>query len=119
MPDYLDYPFHVDTRGRIALTDRADHVRDMIYQVLFTRPGERVNRPDFGCGLGQLIFNPNDVALASTTQYQVRGALERWLSGAITVESVYVDPHDERLVITIEYVRLDNGIRHVDQFTTP
>ena len=52
----LDHPFHIDGRGGVATTDANDHVRGMIYQALFTNPGERVNRPDFGCGLLQLVF---------------------------------------------------------------
>ena len=55
----IDFPFHSDSRGRTATTDDDDHIRDMIEQFLFTNPGERVNRPDFGSGLLQLVFAPN------------------------------------------------------------
>ncbi|WP_250281626.1 GPW/gp25 family protein, partial [Frankia sp. CiP1_Cm_nod2] len=65
----LDHPFHVDATGRVAGTDSDDHVRDMIFQVLFTNPGERVNRPDFGCGLLGLVFLPNSDALATATEF--------------------------------------------------
>ena len=65
---FFDFPFRIDGRGRTAETDRDDHVRDLIHQVLFTAPGERVNRPDFGCGIGQLTFMPNGDQLAAATQ---------------------------------------------------
>jgi len=65
---YLDFPFRIDGRGRSGETDTDDHVRDLIWQVLFTSPGERVNRPDFGCGLKTLVFMPNSDALAAATQ---------------------------------------------------
>ena len=55
----LDYPYHFDGSGRSAATDEADHIRDLIEQVLFTSPGERVMRPDFGAGLLALVFEPN------------------------------------------------------------
>ena len=50
----IAYPFHVDGRGRSAPADANEHIRQMIEQVLFTAPGERVNRPEFGTGLLQL-----------------------------------------------------------------
>ena len=55
----LDFPYHFDGRGRTATTGRDDHIRDLIEQVLFTAPGERVMRPDFGSGLLALVFEPN------------------------------------------------------------
>jgi phage baseplate assembly protein W len=119
MTSYLDYPFSIDRRGRAAIASKADHVRDMIYQVLFTRPGERVNRPDFGCGLAALLFQPNSDSLAAATQHQVKSALQRWLANAITVERVEVVNQQETLLITIEYIRLDTGERQTDAFTTP
>ena len=79
MKDFLDYPLHLDGRGRAAVTGEDDHIRDLIHQVLFTNPGERVNRPDFGCGLMQLVFAPNSPELAATVQALVHAALQQWL----------------------------------------
>ncbi len=118
MPQFMDYPFAIDGRGRTRTTDRGDHIRDMIYLVLFTRPGERVNRPDFGCGLAGLIFEPNSQTQAVNTQFLVKTSLQRWLSDAINVEEVSVELREESLSITINYVRLDNGQRQSDQFTS-
>jgi phage baseplate assembly protein W len=91
----------------------------MIHQVLFTNPGERVNRPDFGCGLMQLVFMPNSDVLATTTQFLVHGALLRWLSDIIAVEWVRVENQEERLVVDVAYTRLDTGQRQKDRFTSP
>ena len=86
----LDFPFRLDSRGRAAETDTDDHIRDLIVQVLFTNPGERVNRPDFGCGLLQLVFMPNSDALATATQFTVQGALQRWLDDLIAIKDAEI-----------------------------
>ena len=100
----FDYPFHFDTRGRTAGRDDDDHIRDLIEQVLFTAPGERVNRPTFGCGLMQLVFAPNSDELAAATQFLVQGALQQWLGDLIAVEAVQVEANDATLRVTIQYV---------------
>jgi phage baseplate assembly protein W len=106
---HLDFPLHVDGRGRLAVTDDPDHVRDMIHQVLFTSPGERVNRPDFGTGLLQLVFMPNSEPLAIATEFTVRSALHRWLGDVIRTESVKVTAEEERLRVEVAYTRLRDG----------
>jgi phage baseplate assembly protein W len=116
---YLDHPFHLDGSGRVATTDRNDHIRDLIFQVLFTNPGERVNRPDFGCGLRQLVFMPNSDALATATQFIVQGALQRWLADIIQVERVEVTNREERLEVDVVYIRRDTGERKQDRFGAP
>jgi phage baseplate assembly protein W len=100
----IDYPFHFDGRGRTAQTGSEDHIRDMIEQVLFTSPGERVNRPTFGSGVMQLLFAPNNDALASATQLTVQGALQQWLGDLILVESVDVENEDATLRVRVQYV---------------
>jgi phage baseplate assembly protein W len=114
---YFDYPFHIDGRGRSAETDEDDHIRDLIHQVLFTSPGERVNRPDFGCGLKQLVFMPNSDVLAATTQFMVHGALQRWLSEVIDVQQVAVSAEEEKLMVTVVYTKRSTGERRQDLFT--
>ena len=117
MTFYIDYPLQVDGRGRIATTGSDDHIRDMIFQVLFTNPGERVNRPDFGCGLMQLVFMPNSDALVAATQFMVQGALQRWLADVIQVESVTVTNVEERLEVEVVYIRRDTGEREEALFS--
>jgi len=117
MTTYLDYPLHLDGRGRTATTDEDEHIRDMIMQVLFTDPGERVNRPDFGCGLKQLVFRPNSDVLAAATQTLVKGSLQRWLQNEIQVEAVEVRAEDARLEVTVAYSVRVSGERRVDVFS--
>jgi uncharacterized protein len=117
--DFLDFPLRIDGRGRTALTPEDEHVRDLIRQVLFTNPGERVNRPDVGCGLAQLVFAPNSGALATATQFLVQGALQRWLDTVIEVQAVEVAADEERLSVTVAYVQRATGQRRVDLFTPP
>lgn len=100
----IDYPFHFDGRGRTAQANPDDHIRDLIEQVLFTTPGERVNRPTFGSGVMQLIFAPNNDALASATQLTVQGALQQWLGDLILVESVDVENEEATLRVRVQYV---------------
>jgi phage baseplate assembly protein W len=114
---YLDFPFHIDGRGRSAETAEDDHIRDMIFQVLFTNPGERVNRPDFGCGIKQLVFMPNSDALATATQFLVQGSLQRWLDSVIQVESVDVEAVESELSVTIVYRKRSGGGPRRDVFT--
>src|SRR5947207_13034160 len=100
----LDYPFDFNSRGRTAETTDDEHIRDLIEQVLFTTPGERVNRPTFGSGVLQLLFAPNSDALASATQFTVQGALQQWLGELIQVEAVAVANEDSTLRVTVQYV---------------
>ena len=115
---YVDFPFQFDGKGRTRTTDRDEYVRDLIRQVLFTNPGERVNRPEFGCGLMRLVFTPNSEALQAATQFQVQTALQRWLAEVIAVNDVFVTAGDGRLDVTVVYTRLDVAERHRDILTT-
>lgn len=99
----LDYPFHFDVRGKTAEADSERHIRNMIEQVLFTAPGERVNRPAFGSGLMQLVFAPNSPELAAATQFLVQGALQQWLGDLIVVDLVDVAAVDASLQVKIQY----------------
>jgi len=100
----LDYPFRFDSRGRSRLTGAGDHVRDLIEQVLFTAPGERLNRPEFGTPLKDLVFEGLSDALVSTTEQMVHGALLRWLDSVISVESVAVEVVETRITVTVVYM---------------
>lgn len=117
MPLFFDFPFHIDGRGRSAETEEDEHIRDMIMQVLFTNPGERVNRPDFGCGVKQLVFMPNSDALATATQFLIQGALQRWLESVIQVESVEVEAVDSELRVSLVYSKRSGGGLRREVFT--
>jgi uncharacterized protein len=99
----IDFPFHFDSRGRTAATDETDHIRDMIEQLIFTNPGERVNRPDFGSGLLQLVFAPNSPELAATVQFTVQAALQRWLGDVIELREIETRAVDSSLTLDLRY----------------
>jgi phage baseplate assembly protein W len=101
---HIAYPFRIDGRGRTATAGDAAYIRGLIEQVLFTAPGERVNRPDFGTGLRQLVFAPNSPELASATEFMIQGALQQWLGDLILVEAVKVEAVDSTLYVDVRYV---------------
>ncbi len=102
----IDYPFAIDSGlGQLAIeTDYAEHVEQLIKQVLFTSPGERVNRPEFGCGIRRMVFAPNSQEAASLAQVTIFQALEKWLGTLIKVDAVEVTAEDEVLSIQIKYL---------------
>lgn len=100
----IDFPFHFDGRGRTAITDDDDHIRDMIEQLLFTNPGERVNRPDFGSGLLQMVFAPNSPELAATLQFTMQAALQKYLGDLIDLQALQVSAEDSKLNVTVKYL---------------
>ena len=113
----LAFPFGIDSRGRSREVYDDAHIRDMIEQVLFTVPGERVNRPDFGCGLLQLAFAPNNDALAAAVQMTVQGSLQQWLGELIEVEAVQVENLDARLSVTVQYIVRRDRERQLARFS--
>ncbi|MEX1362886.1 MAG: GPW/gp25 family protein [Nannocystaceae bacterium] len=111
------FPYRIDRTGRTAVpTDERANVREMIEQVLFTTPGERPGRPDFGTGAYQLLFEPGGVELQAATQQLIRGALQQWLASHIEVQEVAVVSADSTLEITVRYVLRSNGQPHQDAF---
>jgi len=112
----VDFPYHVDGRGRTATARADDHLRDLIEQVLFTAPGERVMRPDFGSGLLGLVFEPGGPELVATTQHLVQGGLQQELGGLIAVESVEVSQDDGTVTVSVTYVSLQTQERTAATF---
>ena len=100
----IDYPFHIDSRGRTASCNDAAHVRDMLEQLLFTNAGERVNRPDFGSGLLQMVFAPNSPEIASALQFTIQAGLQRWLSDVIVAQKIEVTSEDSTVHVLVQYV---------------
>jgi uncharacterized protein len=109
----VDFPFNFNGRGRTASASDEDHIRDMIEQLLFTSPGERVNRPEFGSGILQLIFAPNSPELAATLQFTLEAALQRWLGDVIEIRALRVESVDAQLRVELEYM-----IRQTEQLQT-
>jgi phage baseplate assembly protein W len=113
----IDYPLHFDDLGRTAQAEEDKHIRNLIEQVLFTSPGDRVNRPTFGSGLMQLVFAPNSDEMATATRFLVQGALQQWLGDIIQVEEVNVKNDEATLQITVQYTIRRNQRREVAQFS--
>src|SRR5215469_12141295 len=101
----INYPFYFDHRGRTAAADDDKHIRDMIEELLFTNPGERVNRPDFGSGVQQLVFAPNSPELAAALQFTLQGAVQRWLGDLIQLQNLKVTSSEARLTIDLQYAK--------------
>jgi phage baseplate assembly protein W len=113
----IAFPFRFDSHGRTAAADDDTHVRDMIEQLLFTNPGERINRPDFGSGLLQLVFAPNSPEMAAALQFSMRGAMQRWLGDVIELQDLQVTSNDSTLTIAVQYARRQTGKTEVVQIT--
>ena len=113
----VDFPYHIDGRGRTATTGPDHHLRDLMEQVLFTAPGERVMRPDFGSGVMALVFEAGGPELVATTQHLVQGALQQWLGHLISVEVVEVSQVEGALTVEIGYVVLETRERSQATFS--
>lgn len=113
----LNFPYQFDGRGRTQEpSSLQDYISQLIEQVLFTSPGERVNLPDFGSGLLQLPFAPNSVEMAAATQFAVQGALQKWLSAYVKVLSVTASAQDAVLQVTVKYQPLNTDVTQVQTF---
>jgi Bacteriophage baseplate protein W len=113
----IDFAFHFDRRGRTATTDDDNHVRDMIEEFLFTNPGERVNRPDFGSGLLQMVFAPNSPEIASALQLTIQAGLQRWVGDVILVQKIEVTSKEATLRVELVYIVRRTQEQQTAQFT--
>jgi uncharacterized protein len=112
----IDFPFHFDSRGSTATTDDADHIRDLIEQLLFTNPGDRVNRPDFGSGLLSMVFAANSPEIATALQFSIQAALQRWLNDLIEVRALSVTSVDSTLRVNLQYALRRTGEQRAETF---
>jgi len=103
----LGFPFKIDDLGRVAPSSGDDNIRAKVLQVLLTSPGERVNVPEFGCGLRDLVFDPNNDILAAATEFTVTKALQQWLGDDIIVQGVDIGSNESQLTIEVAYLRRD------------
>src|SRR5437588_478743 len=102
MATNIDLPFRFDARGHTAApADEDRHVRNLLKQVLLVAPGERVNRPDFGCGLLQLCFAGNDASLAEVVRMSAHAELLRWLADLIEPLAVEAAAEESTLTLTV------------------
>jgi len=112
----IAYPYQLDGRGRTATATDNDHIHQMIEQLLFTSPGERVNQPDFGSGLLQMVFAPNSPELAAALQYTTQAALQRYLGDVISLQSLQVTSQDSTLSVMVQYVVKATGDSRTENF---
>ncbi|SFS96464.1 GPW/gp25 family protein [Saccharopolyspora flava] len=112
----IAFPYRIDRRGRTARAGHDEHVRDLLEQVLFTSPGERVMRPDFGCGLLDVVFAPNSPELTATLELSVHAAVERWLGELVAIESLDIEADAETVRVGLRYRVRATGSRREDVF---
>ncbi|MCT9078369.1 GPW/gp25 family protein [Streptomyces fulvoviolaceus] len=112
----IAFPFHADRRGRTAHATHGEHVHDLVEQLLFTSPGERVMRPDFGCGLLDLVFAPNSPELVSTLELSVQASLQRWLGDLIDVVALDIESDENVVRVHLSYVVRATGTLRDDVF---
>ena len=112
----ISFPLALDNRGRTAVVPEGDHIRDLIEQLLFTVPGERVNRPSFGSGLLQLVFSPNSEALSSALQLSIQAALQEWLGDLIELREVQIEASDATLYVRVQFVIRRTNEQRIAQF---
>ena len=115
MSTNVNFPFQFDGRGR-TFDPQQNYVRQLVEQVLFTSPGERVNLPDFGSGLLQLPFAPNSMEMAAATQFSVQAALQKWLGNYIRVQSVVAAVDEAVLTVTVTYSPLNTDVTEIQTF---
>jgi uncharacterized protein len=115
----VGFPFEIDERGRVADPPYEEHVRELIEQLLFTAPGERVNRPDLGAGLIRLLFSPLTSELLAVTQHRVMGELNRWLGLIIQTEGVRVEAVESEVQVTVDYILRRSRQRKTAIFIAP
>jgi phage baseplate assembly protein W len=115
-PSYVDHPLRLDAHGRTASTDEAGWVRDLVEHVLFTAPGERVHRPDFGSGLLQLTFAPDADELATTVQFLVQGTLQQELGHVLEIGEVTASGRDAELTVTVSFTVRRSGVQREERF---
>jgi phage baseplate assembly protein W len=115
----IAFPFRVGSHGRTATADPPGHIRDLIEQLLFTAPGERVNRPSFGGGMMQMLFEPSRPELTTASQMLIQGMLQQWLGELITVQAVDVETDRGLVTATVRYVVKATGQAQSDVFEAP
>jgi len=114
---YLKSSLQFNNQGKTATTGYSQHIRNLIEHLLFTNPGERVNRPTFGSGLLQMVFQSNDSEVAATAQFLVQSALNQWLGNLIEVNNVEIRNTDATLEVMVSYTIIRNKEQQTVNFS--
>lgn len=116
----IAFPYQLTPQGTTAVAASADdHIEQMLEQLLFTRPGERVNRPTFGCGLLDLVFSPGSPEVAAALSITVSAAVQQELSDLVKIQSVDVTWAAGTLQAVLSYVVLATGAAVTQTFSVP
>lgn len=116
---YINYPFTISGNGRISLATQTDHLRQLIEEVLLTMSGERVNRPDLGSGLMQMVFAPNNHALTTTFEFLVQGALQAYLGNLVRFSGLTINNTDTTFSVSVQYTVPPAQQQQTLQINTP
>ena len=100
---YFSFPYRISPTGTTAQTDRDGQIHDMVEQVLFTRKGERINRPEFGAGMHEMLFSENAPEIAAAAQHMVQAALQQWLAEVIEIRAVRAETIENLLRVNVVY----------------
>ena len=115
----VGFPFGFDDHGgTVAPATEAEHVRELVEQLLWTAPGERVNRPDFGTGVLQLVFAPNSPELAATVQFTLQASLEQVLGDLLRIDLLTVQSDDATLRVDLTYTLRATGAQAAVSLTS-
>jgi len=107
---WFSFPYRIAPAGTTAIADREAQIRDMVEQVLFTAKGSRINRPEFGAGMHELVFSRNSPEIAAAAQHMVQAALQRWLADVIELRTVRTRALDSTLEVQVVYALLDDPL---------
>ncbi len=113
---HIGFPFSIDTNGRTRTVSRPQWLRGCIEQLLFTAPGERVNRPEFGSALKQMVFAPITAETSTGVQALIQGNLQRFLGDELEIKDVTVEARDSALIVSVVYADHYTGDQHREQF---
>ena len=105
----LAFPLTIDSRGYSGAVNGSSYVKQLIEQVLFTYPGERVNQPGFGTPIANLVFDNLTEELAQVVKEMVLGALQQNLADRVLIEDVAVEVEENQLIVTVRYTELQDN----------
>ncbi len=104
------FPYRIAPTGTTASVTREAQIRDMVEQVLFTRKGERINRPEFGAGMHEMLFSENAPEIAAAAQHMVQAALQQWLAEVIEVRAVRAEAIENLLKVDVVYALIGDPL---------
>jgi phage baseplate assembly protein W len=114
---FLSFPYQFDEEFKTKVGQSPRNIRELIEQVIFVAPQERLNRPDFGVGILQYIFAPNSEYAAETLEGDIESALTLWLSEILVVEDVTVRAEESTLFVRVSYRLSGQSEVEVEEFT--